>query len=139
MGYKDDFLEAITKEEKIVYFEVDKGDNKKPKIKFKIRPLIPRDLFSDDLIKSVMLEISKGQSVEESARIAGENVRQQLLSGGNDSLCELLLTKGVTYPKLINSKENIKDDELPFSYLSLDMKIFLLTEIAKISPLFKGK
>jgi len=142
MNVREQFSDAVSKNKKTIYYEVPKSGllKKNSKIKFVIRTLQPEDIMTDDVKKEVMKEVSIGQTMEEASRVIAEKYKRDLLGGGNDDIAKLIISKSVIFPKIVNGKENLKDDELPYSLLEhyWNIKLFLIQEIAKISPMFQG-
>lgn len=140
MSVRDELLEKRSKQIKKVYYKFPmKGLlGKRETMKFLIRPIVSADLITKEVTKEALKEMGTGQSIEEAARIAGENFKKKFISMGKDSAFKLLVEKGVEYPKIVEKEKDLKDDELPYKYLDMDMKNFIIQELMKISPIFQG-
>lgn len=141
MGAKEDFIDAITPDQKTIHYIVPKQGllKKNAKIKFIIRSLSAKDFFTDDMRNQIMKEIANGQKMEEAARVMADKLKNDLIANSNDAFSNLFIEKGVVYPKIVNHDE-VLADELPYSLLNKhwEIKLFLIKEIAKISPIFEG-
>lgn len=140
MGVKQDYLEKIDKQLKSVFYKFPKGNGffkKRDEMKFIIKPILAIDLFTDEIKSQVYKEMSTGQTYEEASRIIAENFKKKIISLDSDSFCKVFFDKGIVYPKIVEKENDLKDDELPFKILTLDIKIFLIRELVKISPIFE--
>lgn len=140
MSVRDELLEKQNKQITAVYYKFPKKNKLgiREKMKFLIKPIVDADLITRDVAREALKEVSKGQSYEEAGRVAAENFKKKFVDMGINSAFKLLIEKGVEYPKIVDKEINLKDDELPFSYLDLDMKNFIIKELQKISPIFQG-
>lgn len=140
MSVRDELLEKRSKQIKAVFYKFPlKGIlGKQEKMKFLIRPIVSADLITKEVAKEAIKEMSAGQTIEEAARVAAENFKKKFISMGKDSAFKLLVEKGVEYPKIVEKEKDLKDDELPFSYLDADMKNFIIKKLIEISPIFQG-
>jgi len=139
MGIKDDYLEKFDKQLKKVFYKFPKKSifEKQEKLKFIIKPILAIDLFTDKMKEEIYKEMAVGQNYENASRVVAENFKKNLLSLDSDSFCKMFFEKGIVYPKLVEKENDLKDDELPFKLLTLDIKVFLMKELVKISPIFE--
>jgi hypothetical protein len=140
MGIKEDYIEKIDKQVKSVFYKFPKKQGffkKREEMKFIIKPIFAIDLFTSEIKEKVYKELSNGQTYEEASRIVAENFKKEILSLNSDSFCKVFFEKGVVFPKIVEKEKDLKDDELPFKLLTLDIKIFLMQELMKISPIFE--
>lgn len=142
MGAKEEFIEATNVNSKTIYFTVKKNGllKKETKMKFIIKPLLPKDLLSENLRDELMKEMATGQSVDEASRIVAEKLKKKFFEVSNEEFLKELLGKILIYPKLVDKEENLTEDELPYSLLKphWDIKNFIIQEMIKISPIFQG-
>lgn len=138
MNAKEELIEKVNSDLKPVYYKFQRKNifSFRKKYKFLIKPLLEGDFITDEIIKLTREEIAKGNTIEESSRIAAESIRKNF---SYEKMGKTIIQRGVGYPKIVDEIVGNKDDELPFSYLTPDMKKFLILEIAEISPVFQGK
>jgi hypothetical protein len=142
MGVKEQFLEAVKTEQKTVYYTVSKSGllKKNAKIKFIIKSLFPKDFLDKGVREEIMKEVSRGQTLEEAGRVVSEKLKKDFVSYKNDEIAKMMIQKGVLFPKIVDKEENLAEDELPYKMLQIywEIKLFLIKEIAAISPMFQG-
>ncbi|GAF96042.1 unnamed protein product [marine sediment metagenome] len=139
MSVKSDLVECLESQTKTIYYKFQRGGwFKNKKLKFIIKPILEGDLITKEVTKQALKEMSTGQSIDEASRVAAENFKKMFMDMGADSAFKLLIEKSVKYPKIVD-KDKGREDEIPFSLLNADIKIFLINEIRKISPVFQGK
>jgi len=132
---KREFIEKKEAELEVIYYKFPKTGKK---FKFTIKPLLSADFITDEILKEAMKDLSNGQSMDEASKIAAENFKKKFQSLGQDSAFTMVIEKGLVFPKIVNKTEDLVDDELPFSYLDADMKNFILKNLMRISPIFRG-
>lgn len=139
MGIKDEYLAKIDKQMKEIFYKFPKKNifNKSDKMKFIIKPILTIDLVTENIRNEVLKELSNGQTYDEASKIVAENFKKKMIALDNDSFCKVFFEKGIVYPKIVEKENDLKDDELPFKFLTLDIKIFLIQELMKISPIFE--
>lgn len=138
MSVKSDLIAGLESQSKTIFYRFKRGgwfNNKK--IKFIINPIVASDLITKEIIKQALKEMSTGQNIDEASRVAAENFKKMFISMGKDSAFKLLIEKSVKYPKIVD-RDNGKEDEIPYEFLNDDIKLFVLREIMKISPVFQG-
>jgi hypothetical protein len=138
MNVREDFVEKISSNLISVYYKFPRKNifSFRKKYKFLIQPLLEGDFITEEIMKLTKEEMSKGNTVEQASRIAADEIKKNFTY---EKMGKLLIQKSVGYPKIVDHNIGNKDDELPFSFLTPDMKKFLILEIAKISPVFQGK
>jgi len=139
MGAKEDFLEATQIENQDIYYTVKKTGLLKgnKKIKFVIKPILSKDLFSKETRDEILKELATGQNIDEASRIIAQKYIKEFLNQDEDSICKFLFGKGIVNPKIVEKEDNLKDNELPYSLLNWEIKIFLINNLIKISPIFQ--
>lgn len=109
----------------------------KRKFEFIIRPILAVDFYTQKMAQEALKEQSSGQSEAEACRVVAQRFKDKIMSMEDDSLGKMFLEKGVVFPKIVNkSSQNCKEDEVPYSILTDDMKLFLAKKIQGISPIF---
>jgi hypothetical protein len=138
MNAKEELIEKVNSNLIPVYYGFPKKNifSLRKKYKFLIRPLMDSDFITNDIINLTKKEMANGNTVEQASRIAAEEIKKNFTY---DKMCKVMIQKSVGYPKIVDETIGNKDDEVPFAYLTPDMKKFLILEIAKISPVFSGK
>jgi len=137
MNPRDEIKEAIESQNKTVYFKIRTGIMRNKKIKFIIRPILEMDLVSKDILQEALVEMGKGQSIDDAARIAADSYKKKFMDLDRNSACRVLLESGVVFPKIVNKEKDLTENEVPFSYLTAGMKVFLLNKLMLISPMFQ--
>jgi len=135
MNIRQEFIEKKEAELEPIFYKFPKTGKK---FKFVIKPLLSADFITDSILKEAMKDLSNGQSIDEAGRIAAENFKKKFQTMGQDSAFRMIIEKGLVFPKIVNKTEGLLDDELPFLYLDADMKNFILKNLMRISPIFKG-
>lgn len=115
------------------FVEFENQENGK-KFGFLIKPISISDFVDREVKKEYLKELSTGQTENDIFRIFAQNFKNNFENLDENILSLLLFTKGILYPKIV--EENPKDNEIIFSTLDEKIKIFLLKELIKISPLF---
>lgn len=112
----------------------------KRKFRFLLKPLLSTDFWDEKMGKEALKEMSTGQSEEEAARVVAQRFKDKILSMDESSLGKMILQKAVVYPKIVDKEENLKDDEISFSFIMKwgDLKFKLAQKIQQISPIFQG-
>ena len=138
MNAKEELIEKVNSNLIPVYYGFPKKNifSLRKKYKFLLRPLMDSDFITNEIIDLTKKEMANGNTVEQASRIAAEEIKKNFTY---EKMGKLLIQKSVGYPKIVDNMIGNKDDELPFSFLTPDMKQFLILEIAKISPVFSGK
>lgn len=110
----------------------------KRKFRFLLKPLFSVDFWNEKMGAEALKEMSNGQSEEEAARVVAQKFKNKIVSMDEGSLGKMILQKAVIYPKIVDKKENLKDDEVPFSFIMKweDLKFKLVKKIQEISPIF---
>ncbi len=142
MGYTSQFRRAFKKNEKTVVYTIPKQGLLKSnaKLEFTIRALFPEDFLKDNMRQEIMKEISTGQKREDACRVVAERFKKDLMENKDDIFAKEFIQKGTVHPKIVDKEKDIADDELPYSELQYhwECKLWLIKEIAKISPMFEG-
>jgi len=114
----------------------------KPKrFKLIIKPIIAGDLIDRESLKKRVEEI-KAEGIEEIPKIMeimANEQKEKLNKMSIHETCQLLFSKGVVYPKIVDKEEELQPDELPISKIPPHIRDAILTEIIKISPIFATK
>lgn len=142
MNVREQFLDALTVNRKTVYYKVPQQGllKRDARIKFIIKTLLPKDFLTNEMREEVKKEMSTGQQEKEAIRVVAEKFKKEFMNYKDDNIAKLYIQKGVVYPKIVKDKKEYSEDELPYTLLQkyLDIKLFLINEIAKISPMFQG-
>jgi len=110
----------------------------KRKFRFLLKPLFSTDFWDEKMGKEALKEMGNGQTEQEAARVVAQKFKDKIVSMDEDSLGKMILQRAVVYPKIVDKKENLKDDEVPFSFIMKweDLKFKLVKKIQEISPIF---
>jgi hypothetical protein len=137
MNPRDEIREAVESQNKTVYFKIRTGIMRNKKIKFIIRPIMEMDLVSKEILQEALVEMGKGQTIDDAARIAADNYKKKFMSLDRNSACRVIIETGVVFPKIVDKEKDLTENEVPFSYLTAGMKVFLLNKLTLISPMFQ--
>jgi len=140
MSVREDLIAGLESQSKTVYYNFNQGGwFKNKKIKFILKPVVANDWITREMKREALKERASGQTIEEASRAVADRFKEKFYSMNKDSACARLFDKTVIYPKIVYSDSNLKDDEVPFDLLTTDIKIFLINNIMKMSPIFQEK